>query len=65
MKELFLITKEESRPSCPKDVIPAGTMGRVIDIMIDNGRAMFLLEFEDTVEWYATEELEECDTATN
>ena len=42
-------------------IIPAGTAGSVIDIIIENGEVQFLLEFGDleTIEWYSVNEVEE------
>ena len=42
-------------------IIPAGTAGRVIDIIIEDGKVQFLLEFADldTIEWYSVDEVEE------
>ena len=63
MKNLYLTTKVDSRPRHTEDVIPAGKKGRVINIMVENGNAMFLLEFENTIEWYCSNEVEDCDYA--
>lgn len=42
-------------------IIPAGTAGRVIDIIIEDGKVQFLLEFADldVIEWYSVDEVEE------
>ncbi len=42
-------------------IIPAGTAGDVIDIIIEDGEVQFLLEFVDldTIEWYSVDEVEE------
>ena len=64
MKNLYLTTKIESRPKYPEDIIPAGTKGKVIDIMIEDSNAMFLLEFKNTIEWYRSDEVEDCDYST-
>lgn len=42
-------------------IIPAGTAGDVIDIIIEDGEVQFLLEFADldTIEWYSVDEVEE------
>lgn len=44
--------------------IPKGAVGRVIDILIDDyGNTMFLLEFDDDCEWFASYDIEPCDHA--
>lgn len=42
-------------------IIPSGTAGDVIDIIIEDGEVQFLLEFADldTIEWYSVDEVEE------
>ena len=42
-------------------IIPVGTAGSVIDIIIEDGKVQFLLEFGDldTIEWYSVDEVEE------
>lgn len=42
-------------------IIPKGTTGTLIDIIIEEGRVMFLLEFDDLdiYEWYEVDEVEE------
>ena len=47
MKDLYLTTKI-AREHSDGTIVPKGTRGRVIDIMIESewNRAMFLLEFD-------------------
>jgi hypothetical protein len=42
-------------------VIPAGSKGNVIDIMIEEGRVLFLLEFDNSewFDWFSVDEIEE------
>ena len=42
-------------------VIPAGSKGNVIDILIEEGRALFLLEFDNPEwrDWFSIDEIEE------
>lgn len=59
-----LMTKIEQiivNPDFSEIKIPAGTEGEVIDIIIENGEARFLLDFAElgTYEWYDTSELED------
>lgn len=60
--EIYLKTKNPSGRSF-QNQIPAGSVGRVIDIMIeDDGETSFLLEFEDIndgdCEWYSSTDIE-------
>ena len=41
------------------NLIPKGTTGTLIDIIIENGEVRFLLEFDSTIEWYDVNEVEE------
>lgn len=41
------------------NLIPKGTEGTLIDIIIENGEVRFLLEFDTTIEWYDVNEVEE------
>ena len=65
--ELYLTTATE-REFRDGETIPSGTKGRVIDIMVENdddeNRVLFLLEFEDTIEWYSSDEIVSCDGAS-
>lgn len=63
---LYLTTKKQSRRGIGDIDVPAGIKGRVIDIMIeDDGKTMFLLEFDDyDIEWYSSEDIMSCDYAT-
>lgn len=64
---LYLTTKKQSCRGIGDIDVPAGTKGRVIDIMIeDDGKTMFLLEFDDDygIEWYSSEDIMPCDYAT-
>lgn len=63
MRKFWLTTKVDLERKSD-DIIPAGSTGSVLDIMIDDGKALFLLEFEDTIEWFSPEDLEDCDHAT-
>ena len=59
-----LTTKIEQiivNPDFSEIKIPAGTEGEVIDIIIENGEARFLLDFAEfgTYEWYDVSELED------
>ena len=69
VKELKLTTAVEKQVGKfnTAEIIPAGTTGRVIDIMLEPENkyhpVMFLLEFESNIEWYTPEELDGCDTA--
>lgn len=67
MKDLYLTTKI-AREHSDGTIVPKGTRGRVIDIMIESewNRAMFFLEFDDGIElcdWYSHNEIEDCDHA--
>lgn len=67
MKDLYLTTKI-AREHSNGTIVPKGTKGRVIDIMIeaDCNRAMFFLEFDDEIgfcDWYSQDEIEDCDHA--
>lgn len=41
--------------------IPAGTAGHVLDVIIEDGKVSFLLDFEELgfYEWFSAEEIEE------
>lgn len=62
--ELYLTTATE-RQFGDGETIPAGTKGRVIDIMVENdeNRVLFFVEFENIAEWYSSDEIESCDHA--
>ena len=62
--ELYLTTATE-RQFGDGETIPAGTKGRVIDIMVENDENMvlFFVEFENIAEWYSSDEIESCDHA--
>ena len=65
MKDLYLKTKIV-REHSDGTIVPKGTKGRVIDIMIEADRAMFFLEFDDKIgfcDWYSHDEIEDCDHA--
>ena len=64
MKDLYLTTKI-AREHSDGTIVPKGTRGRVIDIMIESewNRAMFLLEFDSECDWYSHDEIEDCDHA--
>lgn len=42
-------------------VIPAGSKGNVIDILIEKGEVLFLLEFDNPKwrDWFSVDEIEE------
>lgn len=71
MKEFWLTIKVDSKLPDDEDYIPAGSTGRVIDMTIENGQVMFLLEFFDNndngcgLEWYGSDEIEDCDSSTS
>lgn len=52
------VTKELSEPNI---TIPAGSNGKLLDVIIENGKVSFLLDFTElgVFEWYETSELEE------
>lgn len=55
------VEKTDLNPDFSKTIIPAGSVGELIDIIIENGKVLFLLDFEEfsTYEWYEIEEVEE------
>jgi hypothetical protein len=56
-----LITKVKNTAGFGEPEIPAGTQGDVINIMIEDGKASFYLEFPqyDFAEWYSADEIED------
>lgn len=61
---MILTTKIEQiivNPDFSEIKIPSGTQGTVIDIIIENGEARFLLDFAEleTSEWYDSSEVED------
>lgn len=54
-------TKVEKKLSEPNITIPAGSTGKLLDVIIENGKVSFLLDFTDsgTFEWYEATELED------
>lgn len=54
-------TKVERKLSEPNVTIPAGSTGKLLDVIIENGKASFLLDFTEfgTFEWYEAIELED------
>ncbi len=54
-------TKVERNLSEPNITIPAGSTGKLLDVIIENGKASFLLDFIEfgTFEWYEASELED------
>lgn len=54
-------TKVERKLSEPNITIPAGSTGKLLDVIIENGKVSFLLDFAEfgTFEWYGTDELED------
>lgn len=71
MTEFWFTTKVDSKLPDDEDYIPTGSTGRVIEMMIEDGQAMFLLEFFGDngngrgLEWYKANEIEDCDCTTN
>lgn len=53
------IEKNIALPFQPENIISAGTEGRLLDIIIENGQVKFELEFETGLEWYDVDEVEE------
>lgn len=53
------IEKNIALPFQPDNIIPAGTEGRLLDVIIENGKVKFELEFESGFEWYEVSEVEE------
>lgn len=61
---MILTTKIEQmilNPDFSEIRIPAGTEGEVIDIIIEDGKARFLLDFSEyeTSEWFDSSEVED------
>lgn len=54
-------TKVEKKLSEPNVTIPAGSTGKIIDVIIEDGKVSFLLDFAEfgTFEWYEAIELED------
>ena len=61
----FYLTTATERQFLDGETIPAGTKGRVIDIMVENdeNRVLFFMEFDNIAEWYSNDEIENCDHA--
>ena len=58
---LMLRTKVEKKLSESNVTIPAGSTGKLLDVIIENEKASFLLDFAEfgTFEWYESTELED------
>lgn len=54
-------TKVEKELSEPNITIPVGSTGKLLDVIIENGKVGFLLDFAEfgTFEWYDVSELED------
>ena len=63
---IMLMTKAVNHPAKEEDIIPAGAVGQVIDIMVEDGEVKFLLDFADleNCEWYSASEIENTDDCT-
>ena len=59
MKEIKLTTAIEKVDEIANTLIPKGAEGTLLDVIIEEGKVLFLLEFDTTIEWYDTSELEE------
>lgn len=63
MKDIILITAVDKNVGSfqTECFIPKGAKGTVIDIIIEDGKASFLLDFDDydCIEWYEIGEIEE------
>ena len=43
----------------PENIIPAGTSAQLLNIIIEDGKVSFLLDFETGMEWIDLDEVEE------
>lgn len=55
------IEKTDLNPDFSETIIPVGSVGELIDIIIEDGKVLFLLDFEEfsIYEWYEVSEVEE------
>lgn len=60
-RAMQLTTKIKNTAGIGEPEIPAGTCGNVIDVIIEDGKARFLLDFPqyDFYEWYDADEIED------
>lgn len=60
MVELTLSKNHQDGSTFEENIIPAGSKGELIDIIIENGEVRFLLNFGNLVcDWVDLDELEE------
>lgn len=59
MVEIKLTTAVDKEDEITGTFIPKGAEGTLLDVIIEEGKVLFLLEFDTTIEWYDTNEVEE------
>lgn len=64
MTDIKIVTacnKEVVNPDFTNTIIPKGSIGTLIDVSIENGEVLFLLDFDEETgyEWYSIDEVEE------